>query len=176
MRRTRRKRGSRSGRECNDTHLGLQHVRAVQAELPNAAVNVQRVRGVQLLQEPVQCHESARSTHARADGNTSAVDRPFYYTFGARAGVEAWRSAGAASLVPAVHDGGTAGGTSVDKVSDGSDKVDQRLRAVGNAVIGPHGEVEVANRAHVPHVVLLSATRERTFFECVCVPHTLVAT
>lgn len=46
------------------THLGLDHVRAVQAQVEHGTVDVQRVLGVQLLQNPVQDNEGSGASHA----------------------------------------------------------------------------------------------------------------
>lgn len=60
------------------------------------------------------------------------------------------------SVLPAVYDGGSGAGRSVHVVPDRPDELDQGLGALWDAVVGPHGVVEVTQHAGVTAAALLS--------------------
>ena len=56
----------------HSSYLSLNHVRSVQAQVEHCAVDVQRVLGVQLLQNAIQDNEGSSAAHASTGGGVRA--------------------------------------------------------------------------------------------------------
>lgn len=144
------------------SYLGLHHVRSVQPQVKNGAVDVQRIPVVELLQDSVQNDEGSGATHAGAetpDSSQRTSNSPILkvcFLLGSDWSLDLQLPFNLRVFLPAVDHGGTRTRTPVDVVSDGSDELDERPGVLWDSVVGPDRVVKLPNKATEAQLLLLN--------------------